>query len=199
MAIKNPLYVMNGGSWVANDGLFVMNGGAWTTIKEAWVMISGAWTKVYDYTTNAILYGTSTYAFTPNGSTVYQQTGLYAGYGVPSDWNQSADGVIIYNGVYDDSSPRWVGKAFTIPSGCTSIRIKCTCDNGGAVYLNQTNLGSAPHMSWAYYTKDVVPNDIIYISLVNYGGSKYNGEVIRVDDLTNGGTILKTDTSWIGG
>lgn len=199
MASAQPIYILDGGTWRSTQDLYVMNGGAWQLVKQAYVMENGAWEQVYNYQTNATLYGTSTYPFTPDGSTVYQQTGLYAGYGVPGDWNQTNDGLIIYNGGYEDYSINWVGKAITIPAGCTQIRIKCTCDNGGYVYLNQTNVGYAPHMSWAYYDKTVVPNDIIYVSLANYGGSKYNGEVVRVDDLTNGGTILKTDTTWIGG
>lgn len=200
MAITQPLNLMHDSSWKSIQDIKIMHTNEWRTVKYGWIMDSGAWKKIYDYTTNAVLYGTSNYAFTPNGNNPFQQTGLYAGYGVPGDWSEAADGLIIYNSGYGSGTPAWVGKMITIPNGCTSVQVKCTCDNGGTIYFNQTALGSVPHMSWAYYTKAVCPNDVLYVSLVNGGGSKYNGEVVRIDDLTGGnGTILKTDLTWIGG
>lgn len=196
MAIQQPVKLFNSGAW-RNCSIKTFSGGAWREIKYAWIFSGGAWRKFYDYTTNAVLYGTSNYRFSPTGG-VSKQTGLYAGYGVPGDWSEAADGVIITNHGYDDNSDKWTGKKLTIPAGCTSIRIKCTCDNGGDIYLNQTLLGDVPHMSWRYYDRTVVPGDDIYISLINYGGSKWNGQVVRVDNLTSGGTILKTDLTWVG-
>lgn len=190
-----PIKAYKDNAW-RNCSARVFKNGAWVDVKYAWIFKDGDWRKVYDYTTNAILYGTSFYAFPSiNGPANYQQTGLYAGYGVPGDWNQTNDGMIIYNGGYGSGNGYCAGQVMT-PTGNT-ITIKCTCDNGGAMYVNQTYIGGAPHMSWAYYTLNVVPGDPIYVTIRNGGGSKYNGQVVKVTNA-DGSVLSKTDLSWVG-
>lgn len=185
MAVRNPINIMQGGAWEEAHDLYVMDSGAWRTIKYAWIMQNGAWEKIYDYTNHELLYGTSSYKFTPTGTA---GTGsASAGDGMPSDYNSSTYGTVIWSG--------WVG-ILVYPTG-SYIDLKFTCDNQFTMYANQTQVLFGNNWQVWYTDRiETVAGEPLYISayLQDFGKEFGFAGYIKNED---GSYLTKTSTSWV--
>lgn len=138
---------------------------------------------------NAALFGTAAYRFTPTRNVT---TGnVSAGRGMPGDYNSSVHGTVIW-----PQGGSWVGSIFEPTT--TSITLQFSCDNIFSMWINQTLVvnNDTNWSDWNFVTLTVVPNDLIYISAqvqntggpYGFAGRIYNGST----------TYYNTNTNWVG-
>lgn len=131
------------------------------------------------------------YAFQPSSSPVLGDA--VAGHGMPSDYNSSTYGQVIWPG---GGNGRWVGISF-IPQSST-VQIKGTADNIVEAYLNQsTFIGShSSWPTWAIVNVTVTPNVQNFLSfrLTDTGVAK--GFAARITELSTGRLLATTNLGW---
>ena len=134
------------------------------------------------------------YVFTPYFS--YSAGGTAsASNGMPSDYNPSVHGSVIWPVSSGEGGGGWVGTK--IKPTTNRITLCFTADNNSSIYVDSTHIFSTSDWgSWHFATLDVVANQQLAISAyVSDAGSRYGFAGYITD---NGGNILtRTSGSWV--